>query len=204
MGVSCMCGVVDPVQLQSMPSVKEIDQSEIEGAMKKEYERRQKEAEEDQRFRTVHIANIPADTTESNIRMLCTNFGEIEDLRLNANHAEPHAIVEFKERGPAHVAKIQGEFCVDGRVITFTESKVFVDETTNQEKNVHFQNVLLDAMNMRQVLMTEEDMKEKISKVRKAAAGMFRKPGQAQQEGSESEESEDSSEDSSEVRRQQE
>jgi len=196
MGVACSCGVIDPVQLVQMPSVQNLELSEVEDAMKQEFERRKLEAEEDQRFRTVHIANIPRTCREENIRILAKNFGEVTAIRVEPTAEEPYALIEFMERGPAHVAKTQAQFMVDGRMLTITESRVFVDEQENQEKTVHFQNVLLDAMNMRSSILTQDGLKEKLDEVRKAASGLFGK------EGAEGEDKEDSDAGSSALRRQ--
>merc|ERR1712039_1016179 len=98
---------------------------------------------------------------------------------------------EFTERGAAHVCKTQGQFLVDGRILTVTEAKTFVNEAAFAEKTVHFQNPILDAMNMQHTLAIDEDIKAKIKKVRKAAAKITKKPGPDGQVEEDSEEDAD-------------
>merc|ERR1712151_1080142 len=60
-------------------------------------------------------------------------------------------------------------FRVDGRLVLATESKAFVDEELVQEKDVVFQNAVIDGINMRETLATQDDIREKVKKVRAVA-----------------------------------
>merc|ERR1712151_1169261 len=60
-------------------------------------------------------------------------------------------------------------FRVDGRLVLATESKAFVDEELVQEKDVVFQNAVIDGINMRETLATQDDIREKVKKVRAIA-----------------------------------
>merc|ERR1719401_317419 len=111
--------------------------------------------------------------------MLCQNFGEVNQLRLDTDgQGETFALVEFQEKGPAHVCKTQHKYRVDGRFLLFTESKTMVDAESLAEKTVQFQAPLLDAHNMRQVLTQQIVLSDKLAKVR-AAAEELMKPEEA-------------------------
>merc|ERR1719181_331503 len=98
------------------------------------------------------------------------NFGVVADLRIDRSQGAPFGLVEFAERGPAHIAKVRKHFTVDGNLIEITEAKTFVNESVLQERNVFVQNPLLDAMNMRTTLSEnqKEELGEKLAAVRKA------------------------------------
>merc|ERR1712217_107550 len=102
------------------------------------------------------------------------------------------------ERGPAHVYKQRGKFLVDGRLVLATESKVFVDEQLVQEKDVIFQNSVIDGINMRETLATQDDIREKVKRVRAVAQKIVeRKEKGGAAVSSSSSSSSDSSSDSS-------
>merc|ERR1711920_15188 len=91
-----------------------------EAAYAAEFAKKQKEAEDDQRFRTVHIANMGHD----HVRTLCASFGEVEKVRLDEDdYGQRFALCEFKERGPAHVSKMQRQYIYQGKVLVFTEAR---------------------------------------------------------------------------------
>merc|ERR1712228_320189 len=160
-----------------MPSVRggeqgeeEVNMDGLEEAVREEFLKRKREEQEDQRFKTVHFSNLPDDTTEENLHVLAKNFGEVHRLPIERSDTiGVYGLVEFAERGPAHVCKQRGKFLVDGRLVLATESKVFVDEELVQEKDVVFQNAVLDGINMRETLATQDDIREKVKKVRAVA-----------------------------------
>eukprot|EP00927_Polykrikos_kofoidii_P066251 TRINITY_DN61882_c0_g1_i1.p1 TRINITY_DN61882_c0_g1~~TRINITY_DN61882_c0_g1_i1.p1 ORF type:complete len:532 (-),score=136.49 TRINITY_DN61882_c0_g1_i1:89-1684(-) len=171
LGVACACGVIDPVQLLTMKSSTTEDNDFVatDDLMREEFFRRNKEEEEDLRFRTVHVAGLWDTFTDEMLRRLGANFGEVEGVRVERTEEEAFGLIEFKERGPAHVCKLQREFTVDGKPLVITEAKVFVNESEFRERTVHFQNPILDALNMRTVLACQDELKDKINQVRAAA-----------------------------------
>eukprot|EP00929_Paragymnodinium_shiwhaense_P108839 TRINITY_DN75186_c0_g1_i1.p1 TRINITY_DN75186_c0_g1~~TRINITY_DN75186_c0_g1_i1.p1 ORF type:complete len:518 (-),score=167.71 TRINITY_DN75186_c0_g1_i1:78-1631(-) len=188
MGVECACGVIDPTELLAkQPQAKEGDDFvATDDVMAEELKRRQMEEEEDVRFRTIHVAGLSDDITEEKLKGLMNNFGVVADLRLVRQEEQaPFGLVEFAERGPAHVAKVRKHFTVDGKLIEITEAKTFVNESTLQERNVFVQNPLLDAMNMSTTIAEKDDLKDKLAKVRSAANKLF-KEGEEQSSSSSS------------------
>eukprot|EP00931_Biecheleriopsis_adriatica_P079001 TRINITY_DN52418_c0_g1_i1.p1 TRINITY_DN52418_c0_g1~~TRINITY_DN52418_c0_g1_i1.p1 ORF type:complete len:658 (-),score=205.18 TRINITY_DN52418_c0_g1_i1:67-2040(-) len=136
-----------------------------------EYFRKFKEKEEDKRLRTVHIAGLAKDVGEENVRILCKQFGELEALRLDEDDAgNVFALVEFKERGPAHVVKTQEKFMVDDRVVTFTEARTLVNVTAFAEESVAFDQPAYDPTTMRVVHAVQVKLNPKIAKAKLAAA----------------------------------
>merc|ERR1712187_939137 len=79
------------------------------------------------------------------------------------------ALVEFKERGPAHVVKTQKTYEADGKILSFSESKTMVNAMDFAEKSVHFQAPIFDYMNMKAVLAQQGHLSQKLAKVREAA-----------------------------------
>jgi len=170
LGVPCVCGVIDPMsqpklgesEFSSMP----LDQQAIEA----EFKKRQQEAEDDQVFRTVHVAGFGLDMPYDAIREVCSGFGEVEQLRIDRDeNKQPFALCEFKERGPAHVCKLQQQYLVRGTVLRFMEAKTMVDACTFAERTVQFEDPGLNAIAMRSVLQHPGQLSEKIKLVRAAA-----------------------------------
>merc|ERR1712218_71086 len=138
------------------------------------------EAHEDQRMRTVHVTGFAEETTIEGFSLFCNKFGVVERLKLERDvHGCPFGLVEFKERAPAHICKMQQKFVVDGRVIHCTESRSMVDESAFTEQIVQFQAPILDAMNMRQVLSQQFELSGKLDQVRAAALELTQQHGSA-------------------------
>mmetsp|Transcript_19902 Transcript_19902/g.37433 ORF Transcript_19902/g.37433 Transcript_19902/m.37433 type:complete len:862 (-) Transcript_19902:60-2645(-) len=193
MGVECLIGVIDPVtsklQLQleneaasakigGAPStstmVGDIEQPQ---GVQAEYFKRQKEAREDTIFRTAHMTGFQKGVTEEVLLKFCSHFGEVLNLRIEEpEQGDPFAIIEFKEKGAAHVVKTQREYLVDGRILKFSESKTMVDDVSFTEQAVHFQAPVFDTLNMRAVLAQQGQLNAKLSKVREAAMSIFTEP----------------------------
>jgi len=186
LGVACICGVIDPltqnlmtqVEGQTMYGASPVESSlsalgqEAQG-VQAEYLKKAREEAEDQRLRTLHISGFEQGVTEEALKTLCEKFGEVKALVINNEGDAPFALIEFKEKGPAHVCKTQREFLVDGRVFTFSEAKTMVDATEFAERGVHFQQPIFDAYNMRQVLAQQGNLNAKLVEVRKAAQSIF-------------------------------
>ncbi|CAK9007176.1 unnamed protein product [Durusdinium trenchii] len=181
LGVQCMCGVIDPIRqaeqtrqatvaqaTAALPT--EEDQANEEFEMQAEHVRKAKEAAEELRLRTCHIAGLAEDIKEESIRKLCEGFGEVETLRIDtATDGQTFGLVEFKETKVAHVVKMQRSFLVEDRVLVFTEAKSHVDNAKVEEMTVQFQAPIIDAMNMRSVLAQQVPLAEKLAKVKAAA-----------------------------------
>jgi len=136
-----------------------------------EYFRKFKEAEEDKRLRTVHIAGLAPEVTEEDVRVICKQFGELEALRLDKDSdGQAFALVEFKERGSAQVVKRTEKFLVEERVLAFTEAKTMVDTTSFAEKSVHFNQPAFDTTTMKVVLAYQCHLNPKLAKAKLAAA----------------------------------
>eukprot|EP00933_Yihiella_yeosuensis_P023694 TRINITY_DN18435_c1_g1_i1.p1 TRINITY_DN18435_c1_g1~~TRINITY_DN18435_c1_g1_i1.p1 ORF type:complete len:623 (-),score=175.75 TRINITY_DN18435_c1_g1_i1:111-1979(-) len=139
--------------------------------------RKFKEMEEDKRLRTVHIAGLKKDVSEENVRILCTQFGDVEAMRVDKDaEGEMFALVEFKERGPATVVKQTEKFKVDDMIITFTEAKTMVDTTSFAEQSVHFNQPAFDPTTLKVVLAAQCHLNPKIAKARMAAAEIMNEP----------------------------
>ncbi|CAE7226545.1 unnamed protein product [Symbiodinium necroappetens] len=136
-----------------------------------EYFRKFKEAEEDKRLRTVHIAGLAPEVTDEDVRVICKQFGELEALRLDKDSdGQPFALVEFKERGSAQVVKRTEKFLVEERVLAFTEAKTMVDTTSFAEQSVHFNQPAFDTTTMKVVLAYQCHLNPKLAKAKLAAA----------------------------------
>merc|ERR1711974_46614 len=172
--MGCEIGVVDPVT-----SVQQIRLAQSQGDVLpdasvprdlEELNRQIDEAKEDQRLRTVHIAGLPEGTDNDMLSRFCKNFGKVERMKVDkTTEGKPFGLVEFKDRGPAHILKTQKQYAVDGRVFTCTEAKVMVDESQFMEQTIQFQDSVRDAMGMRQILACQPELKDKLDKVRAAA-----------------------------------
>ncbi|CAJ1367522.1 unnamed protein product [Effrenium voratum] len=133
--------------------------------VKAEHLRKAKEAAEEFRLRTCHIAGLAEDTKKDIVRSLCEGFGEVENLRIDtAADGTTFGLVEFKEIKVAHVVKMQRSFLVEDRVLVFTEAKSHVDNAKVQEMMVQFQAPIIDAMEMRSVLAQQVPLAEKLAK----------------------------------------
>merc|ERR1711957_828082 len=92
----------------------------------------------------------PDNVKDEGLKKMCGHFGEVLTCRIDTDpFGKVFGLVEFKEKGPAHVCKAQREFFVHGRILTFSESKTMVDVVSFTEKNVHFQDTVFDALNLR-------------------------------------------------------
>jgi len=191
MGTQCLVGVIDPLAAKNQQDEeklklqKEMALQKAHGGLSAEqiaaenlrqeneeaqYFKRQKEEMDDQGFRTVHLTGFKEGVTEEALRMFCEHFGEVNSCRVEEPEGqEPFALIEFTERGPAHVVKTQKSYEVDGRIITFSEAKVMVEAQKFAEKTVHFQQPIFDTMNMRAVLNQQQHLSQKLAKVREAA-----------------------------------
>lgn len=188
LGTACLVGVIDPLagkmhqdmemQKQRVKSYEVAlkadetakDAEEEKKGVEAEYYKRQKEEMEDQAYRTCHISGFDTGVTEEALKMFCEHFGDVEGVRVEEPEGlEPFALVEFKERGPAHVVKTQKEYEVDGKIVNFTDAKTMVNDVTFTEKTVHFQQPIFDAMNMQAVLSQQGHLNAKLAKVREAA-----------------------------------
>lgn len=190
LGVPCEIGVIDPIatahQMRIAAAAGGEQVVELEEVRThEELNKRITEAAEDQRMRTVHVAGLAATTTEESLRRFCKNFGEVERLRVDKDvHGVTFGLVEFRERGPAHICKMQQHFLVDGLVLRCAEAKTMVDESVFTEQIVQFQAPILDAMNMRQVLSQEFELNNKLEQVRAAALELAGKdPGDSADAG---------------------
>eukprot|EP00928_Gymnodinium_smaydae_P006994 TRINITY_DN12502_c0_g1_i1.p1 TRINITY_DN12502_c0_g1~~TRINITY_DN12502_c0_g1_i1.p1 ORF type:complete len:820 (-),score=268.59 TRINITY_DN12502_c0_g1_i1:26-2230(-) len=135
------------------------------------------EVVEDKRLRTVHIAPLPNDTTKEQVEILCQNFGEVNKIRLDFDEkGECFAIVEFKEKGPAHVCKVRREFLVDGNHVIFSESKTLVDTVEFAEESVAFTTPTFNVADLMQIAATQERINSKLAKARLAAKELFNEP----------------------------
>mmetsp|Transcript_59683 Transcript_59683/g.134500 ORF Transcript_59683/g.134500 Transcript_59683/m.134500 type:complete len:452 (-) Transcript_59683:243-1598(-) len=173
LGVPCVVGVIDPL-LQPKSDEQGDGAAMDEAAYAAEFAKRQKEAEDDQRFRTVHIANIGYDMSYEHVRTLCASFGEVEKLRIDEDdYGQRFALCEYKERGPAHVCKQQRQFIHKGKVLVFTEAQTFVDACSFMERSVQFEDRMLNIMAMKSVLSQQTHLKSKLDQVRIAAESIL-------------------------------
>lgn len=155
---------------ESVPEDQEETTSTEPQGVQAEYFRRFKEAEEDKRLRTVHIAGLAKEATEEDVRVICKQFGQVEALRMDKdNDGESFALVEFKERGSAQVVKRQEKYLVEERVLVFTEAKTMVDTTTFAEQSVQFNQPAFDPTTMKVVLAYQCHLNPKLAKARVAA-----------------------------------
>lgn len=180
LGVPCEIGVVDPVvSAKQLRLAKAAGDALPEPGAPRDLEelnKRISEAKEDQRLRTVHISGISEGTDTDMLARFCKNFGDVEKLKVDRDaRGVAFGLVEFKERGPAHIVKTQQKYAVDGKVFTCTESKVMVDESEFMEQTIQFQESIRDAMSMRQILAQQPDLKDKLDKVRAAALELLNK-----------------------------
>lgn len=192
MGVECLIGVIDPInsKLQDQLALEDtlanrigfkpaststmVNDIEQPQGVQAEYFKQQKEARDDTIFRTAHMTGFLKGVTEEVLTKFCSHFGEVIKLRIEEpEEGEPFAIIEFKERGAAHVVKTQREYLVDGRIMKFSESKTMVDDIGFTEQAVHFQAPVFDTLNMRAVLAQQGQLNAKLSKVREAAMSIF-------------------------------
>merc|ERR1712194_403236 len=135
-----------------------------------ELNRRIGEAAEDQRMRTVLVSGLAEGTVEDTFQRFCKKFGAVERLKVSKDSdGKTFGLVEFKDRAPAHMCKVQRKFLVDGKVLVCSESKTMVDESVFVEQTVQFQAPILDGMNMRQVISQQPELQSKLAKVRAAA-----------------------------------
>merc|ERR1712151_385313 len=81
-------------------------------------------------------------------------------------------LVEFAKMGSAHVCKTQQNFLVEGRVLTFSESRSIVDEASLLEQCVQLQHPVVDAINMGAVLSKDGFLSAKLKKVKEAAVAI--------------------------------
>jgi len=188
LGVICTCGVIDPVtqaeqgkaiaisdMINTVQTEEEIAAQDVE--MQAEHLRKAKEAAEELRLRTCHIAGLAEDVQEKSLRKLCEGFGEVEMLKIDKDaNGKTFGLVEFKSQKVAHVVKMQKQFLVDDRVLFFTEAKSHVDNARVEEMTVQFQAPIIDAMNMRSVLSQQQALAEKLAKVKAAASEILTKP----------------------------
>eukprot|EP00401_Gymnodinium_catenatum_P002504 CAMPEP_0117545378 /NCGR_PEP_ID=MMETSP0784-20121206/46063_1 /TAXON_ID=39447 /ORGANISM="" /LENGTH=928 /DNA_ID=CAMNT_0005342221 /DNA_START=45 /DNA_END=2828 /DNA_ORIENTATION=+ len=188
LGVPCEVSVIDPGTKDLMKNLllqqasQEQPPAESEGAsepqgVQAEYMKKYRLAVEDKRLRTVHIAGIEKGVTEEQVRFLCGNFGEVEAARVDEDgEGQAFALVEFKEQEPAHVCKVRHKFLVDGRVVTFTESRTLVNTTEFAERSVHFQTPVFDANNFQAIELKQTRLNSKLAKAMKAANELFNEP----------------------------
>merc|ERR1711957_347157 len=135
-----------------------------------ELNRRIGEAAEDQRMRIVLVSGLAEGTVEDTFQRFCKKFGAVERLKVSKDSdGKTFGLVEFKDRAPAHICKVQQKFLVDGKVLVCSESKTMVDESVFVEQTVQFQAPILDGMNMRQVISQQPELQSKLAKVRAAA-----------------------------------
>ncbi|CAE7665509.1 unnamed protein product [Symbiodinium pilosum] len=160
------------------PGPTEEDLADEDYERKAEHVRKAKEAAEELRLRTCHIAGLAEDTDPESIRKLCEGWGEVETLRIDKDaDGLTFGLVEFKETKVAHVVKMQRSFLVDDdRVLVFTEAKSHVDNAKVEEMTVQFQAPIIDAMNMRSVLAQQVPFAEKLAKVKAAATEILTAP----------------------------
>jgi len=191
LGIHCEISVMDPgskalmkkvweareQQPQPLPELDDAPHPLEAQGVQAEYFRKFREAAEDKRLRTVHIAGLANDATEDGVRFLIKNFGEVEELRVDAdNQGQFFALVEFREQHVAYACKAQQQFIVDGRLLTFSEAKTLVDTRSFAEKSVHFHAPIFDASTMRAVLAYQCHLNPKLARARKAAAEMMNEP----------------------------
>lgn len=181
LGTAIVTGVIDPITaLVAQPKPGADRTGTGEGGVpddmvgpqgvQAEYFRLQKEAADDQRFRTVHVSGLPDNVKDEGLKKMCCHFGEVLSCRIDTDpFGKVFGLVEFKEKGPAHVCKAQREFFVHGRVLTFSESKTMVDVVSFTEKNVHFQDTVFDALNLRTAMAQQGVINMKLNAVRAAA-----------------------------------
>lgn len=179
LGTAIVTGVIDPINSLVLQPKQWTDKAGEGGApeemvgpqgVQAEYFRLQKEAADDQRFRTVHVAGLPDNVKDEGLKKMCAHFGEVLSCRIDADpFGKVFGLVEFKEKGPAHVCKAQREFFVHGRILTFSESKTMVDVVSFTEKNVHFQDTVFDALNLRTAMAQQGLINMKLNAVREAA-----------------------------------
>lgn len=194
MGTQCLVGVVDPLAAKTHEEFERAKQyrenkdptkaaaeqqavfgDEASGAQGTQlaWQKQQKEAQDEKKYRTVHIAGFDKGVTHEALKMFCEHFGEVEVCRVEEpDGLAAFALVEFKERGPAHVVKTQKTYEVDGKILQFTESKTMVNASEFAEQSVHFQAPVFDMMNMRAVLAQQGQLTEKLAKVREAAMSL--------------------------------
>eukprot|EP00933_Yihiella_yeosuensis_P037675 TRINITY_DN3165_c4_g1_i1.p1 TRINITY_DN3165_c4_g1~~TRINITY_DN3165_c4_g1_i1.p1 ORF type:complete len:504 (+),score=176.13 TRINITY_DN3165_c4_g1_i1:136-1647(+) len=182
LGVSCICGVIDPIAAAEQGRKQLIDNLQEEGKddlaaqdleIQAEQARKAKEIAEELRLRTVHVAGLAKDSKEDGLRRLCESFGEVDKIKVDEDgQGNTYALVEFKEQRVAHVVKMQKQFLVDERVLFFTEAKSHVDNCNVEEMTVQFQAPIIDAMNMKNVLSSDGLLNEKLQKVKAAAAAL--------------------------------
>jgi hypothetical protein len=194
MGAACQVGVIDPLAakvhqdmeqakykagklgIEAPASASAATAEELaakEALSKEEYVKQQKEAMEDQSYRTVHMTGFDPGVSNDALKAFCEHFGEVVSCRVEEPESmAPFALVEFRERGPANVVKLQKTYEVDGRIVTFDEAKTMVDASGFAEQSVHFQLPIYDFMAMKQVLATQGQLNAKLAKVREAALSM--------------------------------
>lgn len=177
LGTAIVTGVIDPLTTMATQPKQSGEpivagEKEMVGAqgVQAEYFRLQKEAADDQRFRTIHVAGLPDNVKDEGLKKMCGHFGQVLTCRIDKDpFGKVFGLVEFKEKGPAHVCKAQREFFVHGRVLTFSESKTMVDVVSFTEKNVHFQDTVFDALNLRTAMAQQGVINMKLNAVREAA-----------------------------------
>merc|ERR1711920_359971 len=154
--------------------------------LQKEYLKRLTKAEEEQRLRTVHIAGL--ERTEGGVdpdalRSMCTSsFGEVKNLKIDSDaNGAAFALVEFADQGAAQVCELQKKFLVDGQVWTFTEAQTMVDEASAQERSVHFEAPVINAVDQR-TLIEQTHLGSKLAQVM-AAAKEIARPGSTKADG---------------------
>merc|ERR1712056_123231 len=100
------------------------------------------------------------------MRKMCTQFGVVDKVKIDIDqNGSRFALVEFREKGPAHVCKLQQQYAVNGRVLIMTEAQSVVDEANLTELGIEFEDPMINAMQMRSFLGHDEKLAEKIKRV---------------------------------------
>jgi len=189
LGVACACGVLNPAE-KSQGKEEEFDDLTVKllspEQLQAEYLKRLTKAEEEQRMRTVHIAGLErtaGGVDPDALRNMCaSSFGEVKHLKIDTDaNGAAFALVEFVDQGAAQVCKLQKKFLVDGQVWTFTEAQTMVDEASAQERSVHFEAPMINAVDQR-TMIEQSHLGSKLAQVM-AAAKEISKPGGAPAEG---------------------
>merc|ERR1712039_174833 len=167
-------GVIDP--LADGPAKVDAPETaeEAHEQQKAETLRRACEADDDIRRRTIHIAGIGEEMNINFMRNMCTQFGPVEKVKIDKDKTGANfAMIEFREKGPAHQCKLQQQYAVNGRVLIMTEAQTVIDEAGLTEFGIEFEDSMINAMQMRSLLPNDEKLSAKIKAVQEAANALL-------------------------------
>eukprot|EP00933_Yihiella_yeosuensis_P012600 TRINITY_DN12148_c0_g1_i1.p1 TRINITY_DN12148_c0_g1~~TRINITY_DN12148_c0_g1_i1.p1 ORF type:complete len:529 (-),score=123.59 TRINITY_DN12148_c0_g1_i1:181-1767(-) len=149
LGTAIECSVVDPTSFAvneaiALQKARE-EAREDPQAQVNEWHEKLRKVGEARLARTVHLAGLPDHATLEGLRQLCSEFGEVEQLRLDVDKdGKKFGLVQFAELSTVRVCTFRRTFLVDDCVVVVSQAKTEVDVTDIKEASVEFRHYLVD------------------------------------------------------------